>query len=263
MDSVTAILLDRDREAASLKPMVTWSFAAHAVAVVIVIFGPVQWTSRPAERPETVMTISLGAGAPGPRTGGMTPITARAIQAPAAAPEVAKRAPVLPPAARTPEMIVPTRTARTTAPKQQVKTGPDDAKGRTASKGSETRAGSALAETGSTVTGFAGLSTGGGGGTGGYLDVGNFCCPEYIQTMLELIHRNWAKNQGIVAYNTVKFTIERDGRLTNVEIEEPSPYPTIDLASRRALVLTKQLPPLPAAFPNQNLTVHLRFNYGQ
>ena len=44
--------------------------------------------------------------------------------------------------------------------------------------------GTAVAETGAQGQGF-GLSSGG-GGDGGYLDVANFCCPEYLATMRRL-----------------------------------------------------------------------------
>jgi TonB family protein len=263
MEPVTAVLLSREREASKLTPTLTYSLIAHLIGVAIIVLAPVEWTGRPSARPETVMSISLGGGPPGPRTGGMTPITAKAIQAAAPAPEVTRRAPITPPAAKTPAMVVPTKTAPKTAPKQEVKAGPDTSASRTPSKGAETRSGSALAETGSNLTGFAGLGTQGGGGTGGYLDVGNFCCPEYIQTMLQLIHRNWVDNQGVSSQNTVKFTIERDGRLVNIEVEEPSQYPTLDTASKRALLVTQKLPPLPSAFTNPTLTVHLVFRYGQ
>lgn len=261
MEPVTAILLEREREAASLKPMVTYSLIAHTIAVLFIVFAPVKWTERRSETPRTVMTISLGSGAPGPQTGGMTPITGRAVQTTAPAPTVAKPAPVLPPAARTPAMVLPSKMAPKPAPKQEVKTGPDDARGRTASKGAEQRPGSAMTETGSNAYGFAGLSTGGGGGMNGYLDVGNFCCPEYIQVMRDLIYRNWAWKQGIAAENMVKFTIERDGTLVDIEVERSSGSEFIDLASKRALLLTKRLPPLPPAFTNPTLTVHLKFQY--
>lgn len=260
MEAVTAVLLEREREAANLTAMVTYSLAAHAIGAALVLFVPMQWASRQAEPPRTVMTISLGGGAPGPRAGGMTPIAGRAIQAVAPAPELPKRAALTPPAAKAPEMVLPSKTAKT-LPKQAVKEAPEDAKGRTATKGAETRPGSALTETGSNVTGFVGLSTGGGGGTGGTLDVANFCCPEYIQTMSDLIHRNWAWKQGLAAENQVKFTIQKDGTLTDIELEQSSGNDLLDLASKRALIVTRRLPPLPKDFTNPNLTVHLRFRY--
>jgi TonB family protein len=133
-------------------------------------------------------------------------------------------------------------------------------RGRTPSAPAEpAQPGSAVAETGARGMGF-GLTTGG-GGAGGYLDVGDFCCPEYLTTMIQLVQRNWNSKQRIGAQNMVKFTILRDGSLSGVELEQSSGYAALDLASQRALIVTRQLPPLPSAFPNDHLTVHLRFEY--
>jgi protein TonB len=105
------------------------------------------------------------------------------------------------------------------------------------------------------------LSTGGGGGIGGRLDVGNFCCPDYLETMMARIQRNWDSNQRVSGIVTIKFTIQRNGMITNVELERGSGYPGLDLTAQRALLNTRQLPELPAAYPNAALTVHLNFNY--
>jgi len=59
----------------------------------------------------------------------------------------------------------------------------------------------------------------------------------------------------------VKFTIQRDGTLSDIESERSSGYSSLDLNARRAVQITRQLPPLPAAFPNPTLTVHLNFQY--
>jgi len=67
--------------------------------------------------------------------------------------------------------------------------------------------------------GFGGLSTGGGLGTGSYLDVKNFCCPDYLVTMLQLIQSNWRAQQQVVGEAMVVFRIQRDGRLTEIELE--------------------------------------------
>jgi len=105
-----------------------------------------------------------------------------------------------------------------------------------------------------------GLSTGG-GGTGGYLDVGNFCCPEYLSTMLQLIQRNWNSKQEVSGEALLKFTIQRDGRFTGIEVERSSGYAALDLSAQRALLLTREVPPLPVAFTENQLTVHLNFQY--
>ncbi len=57
----------------------------------------------------------------------------------------------------------------------------------------------------------------------------------------------------------MKFTIQRDGRLTNIELEKTSGYFALDQSAQRSLLLTRQLPALPGAFSEPTLTVHLNF----
>jgi outer membrane biosynthesis protein TonB len=44
-------------------------------------------------------------------------------------------------------------------------------------------------------------------------------------------------------------------------VERSSGSTVLDLEAQRAILLTKQLPPLPSAFPNPTLTVHFTFQY--
>ena len=106
-----------------------------------------------------------------------------------------------------------------------------------------------------------GLSTGGGPGAGSTLDVANFCCPEYVALMVERIRSAWVQQAEVGGTVVVKFTIERDGRITNPFVERSSGYTTLDINAERAVRVTRQLPPLPAAFPNPTLTVGLTFDY--
>ena len=117
-----------------------------------------------------------------------------------------------------------------------------------------------MAVTGARGEGF-GLSTGGGPGSGSRLDVADFCCPDYLVTMVTRIKANWSQRQNITGLVIIKFTIRRDGTLDDISLERSSNFPIADLNAQRAVVLTKQLPPLPDAFPNQSLTVHLNFEY--
>ena len=138
---------------------------------------------------------------------------------------------------------------------------PDKSSTRKPNAGPEIKEGAARVETGGQTVPFGGLSTGGAGGTGGVkLDV-NFCCPEYIQVMVDRIRSNWNAKQGAAGTVVVKFTIRRDGMLTNVEVERSSGNPVLDLESRRAVLYTQQLPALPVAFTEPTLTVHLNFDY--
>lgn len=165
-----------------------------------------------------------------------------------------------PPAPTRPSMTLPDPRART-RPQPKPENAPKDATSRTLSTGEQPREGTTRVETGARGQGF-GLSTGGGGGTGVQLDVANFCCPEYLEQMVSLIQRNWDQNQGVVGTTWMKFTIERDGMIVMPMTERSSGFFALDNAAQRALLLAK-LTPLPAAFPNPTLTVHIQFKYSR
>jgi TonB family protein len=58
----------------------------------------------------------------------------------------------------------------------------------------------------------------------------------------------------------MQFTILRNGVIENPRVEKSSGFAVLDNSAMRALQLTR-IPPLPAAFENPTLTVHLRFDY--
>jgi TonB family protein len=252
VDAVSPILIDRAREPQGLRQMITLSLIVHAVGTAGLLFLPSPQARDTA--PESVMTISLS-GTPGERHGGMTSIAGRTAEA---APE-AKPAPTQA-VAKVPEMVLPTITKKPVAPPKPVKQAPDDAHAKAVPKAAEASKGDARIETGAHTLGF-GLTTGGGGGTSGYLDVANFCCPDYLSTMTQLVQRNWSANQNVAGRTVIKFTVQRDGRLTDVQIQETSGYFALDQTAQRAVLLTRQLPPLPAAFTEPALTVHLTFDF--
>jgi len=251
MDAVSPILIERAREPQGLRNMFVVSLVIHAVVAVALVVSP-----RPSleTRPSTVMTISLSAGQV--NTGGLTPMAGRAAEA--AKPDE-KPTPVAAPAPKPAEMVMPTSKAKV-PPRVTQKKAPDDAKSKVVPKATEATRGDARVETGLKTTGF-GLSMGGGGGTSGYLDVQNFCCPDYLATMIQLIQKNWNGRQNTPGATLMKFTIQRDGRLTDVELERSSGYFALDQTAQRSLLVTRQLPPLPGAFPEPTLTVHLTFQY--
>ena len=255
---VTDILRDRMREPAGFQAMVAVSVALHAGLIAAALVAPGGLLTRQSEPPTAVMTISLSGGGDGPQAGGMSSIGGRPVQA--ETPPDAKREAVRPPAPETPQMTVPAPNARTVKPAPVVEQAPDEARGRTPTRGKEVMAGSAVAETGARGQGF-GLSTGGGAGTGSTIDAVNFCCPDYIVLMIERIRSNWVQRAEMAGSNYVKFTIQRDGRLTDIVLEKSSGFQNLDLMSQRALYVTKTLNPLPAAYPNPSLTIHLHFEY--
>jgi len=206
------------------------------------------------------MTISLAAGMPGPTSGGMTAIGGRPVQVATPPEELKKPEPIRAPAAKAPDMTMPQKNARSRTGATNITQAPDEARGRTPTRGAETSKGSTLAETGVRGQGF-GLTTGGGGGTGSQLDVDNFCCPEYIQLMVQQIYGNWDYKVERPGLTVVKFTIQRDGRITDIALTRSSGFTAHDINAQRALARTRQLTPLPAQFANPTLGVQLSFDY--
>src|SRR4051812_29688762 len=193
---VTDILRDRMQAPVGLQRMVAVSIGAHAVFGAMLLFTPGGLFGPPSTAPRAVMTISLG-GDVGADSGGISKMGGRAVQQPTPPEEATRREPVRPPAAKAPEMVLPRKDVRVskTTPRPNVAQAPDDARGRTPSKGAQAIKGSTSAETGVRGQGF-GLSTGG-QGFGGTLDVANFCCPDYLQMMVQRIRSVWHQNQGV------------------------------------------------------------------
>ena len=253
-ETVTDIIIARSRQAEGLQTMVLWSTVGH---VVVVAFLLLAGTGSVEDRPQTVMTISLG-GAPGPQTGGLTQMGARAVQE-QAPPEIPARPVLMPPAAVPPKMTLPDPKAKPSPQPKPVKAPPESAAKR-ANTGAQPTDGNARAETPVVRGQGFGLSSAGGGGGPVQLDVSDFCCPDYLAQMVTFIQRSWDQNQGVVGSTTVKFTIARDGTIQAPLVERPSGFLALDSSAMRAVQITK-LPPLPAAFPNPSLTVHMRFDY--
>ena len=258
---VTDVLSDRSVAPKGINAMLVASLLAHAVLFGGFLFAPGGWFDTRKDAPKTIMTITLGGGE-GPANGGMTSVSARAVQE-QTPPDPPKRPePVRPPAAKVPEMTVPVpkKVPVKAPPPPKVAQAPDDAKGRTPTKGAETRPGTALAETGARGQGF-GLSSSGGQGSGSRLDVADFCCPDYLVLMVERVRANWVSRAEVPGVTIVKFTIQRDGTVSGAEVEKSSGYTALDIAALRAVIGSRQLPPLPAAYPNATLGLHLNFDY--
>jgi protein TonB len=258
---VTDILRDRMQTPAGLQKMVSLSMAVHLLLGAGLIASRGGFLAR-HDVPPTLMTISLS-GSAGPENGGMTTLGGRPVQAVTPPEDAAKREAVRAPAAKTPEMTVPLPNAKPVkaAPSAAVKQAPDEARGRTPTRGKEPAFGSAIADTGVRGQGF-GLSTGGGAGSGSMLEItGDFCCPEYLATMIARIRSAWNQNQGARGTSLIRFTINRDGSISNAAIFKPSGTVTLDNAALRAVLATRTLPPLPEAFPNPTLTMRLSFEY--
>jgi TonB family protein len=258
MDAVTEILIERSQQADKVGRVVMLSLIAHGMLITAAAFVPRLWESPPIDKPR-VMMISLG-GAPGP-TQGRNPISQKAIQEPV--PEAVKPKNDAPPALAKPEMIEPVKAAKP-APKAPTKPEPKkeviQLHGSKPTQGAEVKAGSAKVETHGAAIPFGGLATGGGGAGAAYTDYADFCCPEYLATMVQLVQKNWQQKQGQDGTVQIGFTIQRDGMMTGIVVEQQSSQ-FLNLAAQRAVITTKQLPPLPGAFTPPQLTLHLVFQY--
>jgi TonB family protein len=90
---------------------------------------------------------------------------------------------------------------------------------------------------------------------------------EYAQSMVSRIRINWYGQMpplirtGLKGVVTIRFTIQRDGRITDVTLLESSTAPPYDFAARKAIELSTPLNPLPKDFPNANERVVARFYY--
>jgi len=267
MEAVTAVLVDRTREQRGLSPMLAGSLVLHALVVAAVVFGPARWlTGAASDAPKVVMNVSLGGAGRGPDVGGANPLGGRPVQQVATPAPSARPEPVRPPAAKTPAMTLPapavtkppTKPAKAEPPPPEVKSAPEGARGRTPTTGPEEKFGSSFADTGVSGLGL-GLATGG-AGAGSSLDVGDFCCPDYLRIMTKRITENWDSRQGVSSITVMRFTILRDGRITDIGVEQSAGY-VLDLTAQRSLQRLRQLPPLPPAYTFPNLTVYLRFEY--
>jgi protein TonB len=242
------------------KRMIGVSLAVHAALLLAFALVPASWR-QPQHESREVMTISLG-GAPGPRAGGLTSMAGRPVQQVVPPKPDEKPAPIAPPAAKPPEMVEPTKAAPKQAPRPVTppETTSAQARAKAPSTGARISEGQAKADTG-VVSDSIGLSTGG-GGTGGQINLGNFCCPAYVAEMLQIIHRNWRQQQGATGATIMRFVIDRQGAVSNIGVARTSGNFLLDQAATRALTLTK-LPPLPGEYTNPTLTVNLEFNFTQ
>ncbi|HEX9800701.1 MAG TPA: TonB family protein [Thermoanaerobaculia bacterium] len=90
------------------------------------------------------------------------------------------------------------------------------------------------------------------------LDNPDFTYGYYVDQMLALISRNWVRppvGGGIEVW--VHYRIERDGKVTGIEIIRSSGINSFDLAALRAVQSSSPLPPLPRAYRESSLGVNL------
>ncbi|HUP50627.1 MAG TPA: energy transducer TonB [Thermoanaerobaculia bacterium] len=135
---------------------------------------------------------------------------------------------------------------------------------------------SAIKEVGklASIGGSDGIDLSGAGGEKGFAEAGPLSFEtqwydwgDYAQSMVSRIRVNWYNNMpqlirtGMAGVVTIRFTIQRDGRITDVMLLNSSTIPPYDFAARKAIELSSPLNPLPKDFPNPSERVTAMFYY--
>ena len=86
----------------------------------------------------------------------------------------------------------------------------------------------------------------------------------YQRQMIARVQANWqqipVRGRATVV---IRFTIFRDGAISDAEVETSSGQSLLDRAALRAVVLAEPLPRLPDSYPRDRVGVHLLFTYSQ
>ncbi len=112
-----------------------------------------------------------------------------------------------------------------------------------------------------------GMGTGTGNGVGdGPPLLGNFPYAYYIEIIRGRLTANWLTGGGDrkngQAVVVVRFKIQRNGMVRDLEIEKSSGPESIDISAQRAVRYSSPFPPLPTSFPDPYLSVFTQFIYG-
>jgi TonB family protein len=255
-DLVSSSIIARQREPEGFQRMLMISGAGHVIAIAALV--ALHWLAPSTREPDAVMVLTLGPGAAGPPSGGMRARADQAVQQEAPKPALPRPEPPRPPAPRQQEMVENT-TKPTTKPQTPVKQPAQSSRQAPPTTGEQVRPGQASVKTGTQST-EAGLSTG--GGAAGDNSLANFCDPEYLGQMVGIINRNWTQQrQSVPAKPIIRFVIQRDGSLTDVTVRQSSGYPLLDFTAKRAVDLTRAIPPLPSCYPHPDFAVNMTFEY--
>jgi TonB family protein len=126
-------------------------------------------------------------------------------------------------------------------------------------------------------TGQQGLDMGNGGGEKGFAADGPLSFETqwydwgpYAASMVSRIRVNWEDEMprpllqsGMKGVVTIRFTIHRDGHISDVTILSTSGIPPYDFAAKKAIERSSPLNPLPKDFPNETERVTAMFFYNQ
>jgi TonB family protein len=90
----------------------------------------------------------------------------------------------------------------------------------------------------------------------------------YVNAITRAISNNWLKSmvdsrvqKAPRVYLT--FSIARDGRISDVEVQQSSGVPSLDRSAQRAVLASDPLPPLPADYRGSDINVRFYFEYSR
>ncbi len=90
---------------------------------------------------------------------------------------------------------------------------------------------------------------------------------DYVDAMKRKISQNWLR--GLVDSAQIRgtprvfmsFDIERDGKVSNIQMTQSSNYPSLDNSAKRALLASNPLPALPRDYTGSKVSVSFYFEY--
>ncbi len=116
-----------------------------------------------------------------------------------------------------------------------------------------------------------GAGSGGGQGQGVGIDVGEGRSVQgridsyYVRLVERRVGQNWLRtslgNLGRSVQTVIAFVVERNGRISDIEIVRPSGIRSVDLAAERAVRASNPLAPLPLEFRGRSIRFRAEFNY--
>ncbi|MGH9335404.1 MAG: energy transducer TonB, partial [Vicinamibacteria bacterium] len=219
------------------RQMLVWSLALHVLLLAAGTLA-VTFRSDPSVLPTPVAFMDVSLGQSGPLTGAGGGATETPPQPTLEPP------PPEPPQEMEPEVVRPTKEVRDEVPLPDApvrKNAPEP------TLDSGLRGADAASAPSAALQGPPGLGLGGTGG-GSPFDQ-DFEYAYYVRQMLAKIHQHWQRTavRG-TAVVIVRFTITRDGRILDPEVETSSGVSILDRSSIRAVMLSDPLPPLPNSY---------------
>ena len=241
MDSVSRIMTERERSRPRLMPYALIALFFHSCIAGGIFLASRHAAARPAQLPSVSVKI-VRPDPPKPRRRQTS-----AAQKPTQPPPVATQAPE--PEPEPVETVLPEPEPSEQLPSEDAMAAP------------EQEATPRPTPVPAPAGGGAGLSVGGDNGKQIPGIPSDFHFAYYVQRMLALIESRWYKPTVPAGTKAlVRFTIDREGRLSRIELEANSGNSSFDRAALRAMYATNPLPPLPPAYAKPSLTVHLTFS---